>query len=119
MQGNSVQSLGIEAVYRDKESSEQVDPSWSRCPDRNSDDTKHNEEEANSEVEFDAVVMGQAGSASDIDEMVDGDMSDLHDSDASDVGKNGTSEYQIDDNHDLHTPTTVSCTFLPYLSMRR
>ena len=48
--------------------------------------------------------MGQAGSASDIDEMVDGDMSDLHDSDAFDVGTNGTSEYQIDDNHDLHAP---------------
>ena len=48
--------------------------------------------------------MGHASSASDVDEMVDGDMSDLHDSDAFDVGKNGTSEYQIDDNHDLHTP---------------
>ena len=35
--------------------------------------------------------------------MVEGVMSDQHDHDASDVGKKGTSEYQIDDNHDLLT----------------
>ena len=53
---------------------------------------------------FDAVVMGHAGGVSDVDEVIDGNMSNLHDSDVFDVGKNGISEYQINDNHALYTP---------------
>ena len=46
--------------------------------------------------------MGHAGRVSDVDEMIDGDMSNLHDSDVFDVGKNGISEYQNNDNHIMY-----------------
>ena len=47
--------------------------------------------------------MGKASSESVVDEMVEGVMGVLHDHDPPDVGKNGSSKYQTDNDYDLLT----------------
>ena len=47
--------------------------------------------------------MGHADGVGDVDEVIDGNMSNLPDSDVFDIGKDGISEYQNNDNHALYT----------------